>query len=85
MHFKSDTYIFMKTGCLTKSFLKIDGGGRSYVHSRGVAKCIWYNDKLWSGVVYNLYNSTVPTSWRVHSVLKYILHRCRNSTKKTQQ
>ena len=22
----------------------------SYVHSRGVAKCIWYNDKkLWSG------------------------------------
>ena len=22
----------------------------SYVHSRGIAKCIWYNDKkLWSG------------------------------------
>ena len=50
-HFKSYAYIFMKTGCLTKSFLKIDaGGGGSYVHSRGAAKCIWYNDKkLWSG------------------------------------
>ena len=29
----------------------------SYVHSRGVAKCVWYNDKkLWSGG-YNILGS----------------------------
>ena len=52
----------MKAGCLTKSLLKIDaGGGRGLTYyianSRGVARCIWYNDKkLWSGG-YNLSGS----------------------------
>ena len=49
MHFKSDIHLFMKAGCLTKSLLKIDAEEGSYVRSRGVAKCTWYNDKrLWS-------------------------------------
>ena len=32
-------------------------------------------------VVYNLYNITVPTSWRVRRVPKYLLFRCRNGIK----
>ena len=53
MHFKSDTYIFMKTGCLTKSFLKIDAG-RGVLTYMAVGSLsvyqVWYNDKkLWGG------------------------------------
>ena len=42
------------SGCLTKSLLEMPEEGSYVVYSRGVAKCIWYNDKrLWSGG-YNL-------------------------------
>ena len=45
----------------------------SCVHSRGVAKCIWYNDKrLWSGG-YNLSGSKLNLWINTHVFLFYSL------------
>ena len=62
----------MKAGCLiTKSLLEMPEEG-SYVHSRGVAKCIWYNDKrLWSGG-YNIISGSKLNLWiKTHGVFLF--------------
>ena len=40
----------MKAGCLTESILEISEE-ESCVHSHGVVKCIWYNDRRFCRLV----------------------------------
>ena len=59
-----------KAGCLTKSLMEMPEEG-SYIHSRGVAKCMWYSGKrLWSGG-YNLSGSKLNLCFNTHGVLLF--------------
>ena len=64
----------MKAGCLTKNFLEMPEEG-SYVHSRGVAKCIHGTTITGFGVVDTIYQVVNSTYGSIHMGFFYSINK----------